>query len=213
MSFPPRHAPLRILIADDHGIVREGLKLVLAQAPTLAGTVDEAGTGEQVLALLAAHGADLLVLDLGMPGVSGSGWVRTLRQRYPALHIMVLTANTDERTRAAVLEAGADAYLAKTGDSQPLLAAVARLAGGAARPRARAAQAAHVETPDEALTRREQQVLAMAALGATAAQIAQDLHISPFTARKHRENLMRKLGLHNTAELVAYAMRLGLPTA
>ncbi|MNQ84532.1 Oxygen regulatory protein NreC [compost metagenome] len=163
-----------------------------------------------MLALLAAHGADLLVLDLGMPGVSGSGWVRALRTRYPALHIMVLTANTDERTRIAVLEAGADAFLAKTGNSQPLLAAIAELAGGAARPRP--ARSTHAETPDETLTRREQQVLAMAALGATAAQIAQDLHISPYTARKHRENLMRKLGLHNTAELVAYAVRLGLPT-
>ncbi|QVQ25954.1 response regulator [Achromobacter deleyi] len=210
MSFPPPQAPLRILIADDHGIVREGLRMMLAQAQALVGAVDEAGTGEQVLALLAAHGADLLVLDLGMPGVSGSGWVRALRARYPALHIMVLTANTDERTRIAVLEAGADAFLAKTGNSQPLLAAIAELAGGAARPRA--ARATHAETPDETLTRREQQVLAMAALGATAAQIAQDLHISPYTARKHRENLMRKLGLHSTAELVAYAVRLGLPT-
>lgn len=210
MSFPPPQAPLRILIADDHGIVREGLRMMLAQAQAPVGAVDEASTGEQVLALLAAHGADLLVLDLGMPGVSGSGWVRALRTRYPALHIMVLTANTDERTRIAVLEAGADAFLAKTGNSQPLLAAIAELAGGAARPRP--TRATHAETPDETLTRREQQVLAMAALGATAAQIAQDLHISPYTARKHRENLMRKLGLHNTAELVAYAVRLGLPT-
>jgi len=210
MNLPPSRVPLRILLADDHGIVREGLKMVLSQAQAPIGAVDEAGTGEQVLALLAAHGADLLVLDLGMPGISGSGWVRALRLRYPALHIMVLTANTDERTRAAVLEAGADAFLAKTGSSQPLLAAISDLASGAMRPRA--AHAAYAHTPDETLTRREQQVLAMAARGATAAQIAEDLHISPYTARKHRENLMRKLGLHSTAELVAYAVRLGLPT-
>ncbi|EHK68148.1 two-component response regulator protein [Achromobacter arsenitoxydans SY8] len=210
MIFRPPQAPLRILLADDHGIVREGLKMMLAHAQATIGAVDEAATGEQALALLAAHGADLLVLDLGMPGVSGSGWVRALRVRHPALYIMVLTANTDERTRAAVLEAGADAFVAKTGSSQPLLAAIAALASGVARPRA--APAAYMQTPDETLTRREQQVLAMAALGATAAQIAQDLHISPFTARKHRENLMRKLGLHSTAELVAYAVRLGLPT-
>lgn len=213
MNFPAERAPLRILLADDHGIMREGLKMVLAQAPAAIGAVDEASTGEQALALLAAHGADLLVLDLGMPGVSGSGWVHALRLRYPALHIMVLTANTDARTRAAVLEAGADAYLAKTGDSRPLLAAIAGLSRGAARPAACSIPAPHVQTPGEALTRREHQVLAMAALGATAAQIAQDLHISPYTARKHRENLMRKLDLHNTAELVAYALRLGLPTA
>ncbi|SSW64650.1 response regulator [Achromobacter agilis] len=211
MSFPVPRAPLRVLLADDHGIVLEGLKMVLTGMPAAIGAIDEAATGEQALALLAAHGADLLVLDLGMPGVSGSNWVRALRASYPALRIIVLTANTDERTRAAVLEAGADDYLAKTGNSQALLAAIARQAAAPAR--ARTPQAALPEVPAETLTPREQQVLALAALGATAAQIAQDLHISPFTARKHRENLMRKLALHNTAELVAYAMRLGLPTA
>lgn len=211
MSFAPEPAPLRVLLADDHGIVREGLRMLLAGAQVPIGTVDEAATAEQVLALLAAHGADVLVLDLGMPGVSGSGWVRTLRTRYPQLAIMVLTANTDERTRAAVLDAGADEFLAKSGNSQVLLAAINRLACNPAPPRA--PQTAHTQTPDETLTKREQQVLALAAQGATAIQIAAELHISPFTARKHRENLMRKLALHNTAELVAYAMRLGLPTA
>ncbi|WP_241074924.1 response regulator [Achromobacter insuavis] len=203
---------LRVLLADDHGIVREGLKMVLSQAGAMIGSIDEAATGEQVLALLAAHGADVLVLDLGMPGVAGSGWVRALRERHPALHIMVLTANTDARSRQAILDAGADEYLAKTGNSRELMAAIQRLhdgqAGRPAQPRS-----THAPAPAETLTRREQQVLALAAQGATAAQIGAALHISPLTARKHRENLMRKLALHSTAELVAYAVRLGLPGA
>ena len=203
---------LRVLLADDHGIVREGLKMVLSQAGAMIGSIDEAATGEQVLALLAAHGADVLVLDLGMPGVAGSGWVRALRERHPALHIMVLTANTDARSRQAILDAGADEYLAKTGNSRELMAAIQRLhdgqAGRPAQPRP-----THAPAPAETLTRREQQVLAQAAQGATAAQIGAALHISPLTARKHRENLMRKLALHSTAELVAYAVRLGLPSA
>ena len=203
---------LRVLLADDHGIVREGLKMVLSQAGAMIGSIDEAATGEQVLALLAAHGADVLVLDLGMPGVAGSGWVRALRERHPALHIMVLTANTDARSRQAILDAGADEYLAKTGNSCELMAAIQRLhdgqAGRPAQPRP-----THAPAPAETLTRREQQVLALAAQGATAAQIGAALHISPLTARKHRENLMRKLALHSTAELVAYAVRLGLPSA
>ena len=203
---------LRVLLADDHGIVREGLKMVLSQAGAMIGSIDEAATGEQVLALLAAHGADVLVLDLGMPGVAGSGWVRALRERHPALHIMVLTANTDARRRQAILDAGADEYLAKTGISRELMAAIQRLhdgqAGRPAQPRP-----THAPAPAETLTRREQQVLALAAQGATAAQIGAALHISPLTARKHRENLMRKLALHSTAELVAYAVRLGLPSA
>lgn len=203
---------LRVLLADDHGIVREGLKMVLSQAGAMIGSIDEAATGEQVLALLAAHGADVLVLDLGMPGVAGSGWVRALRERHPALHIMVLTANTDARSRQAILDAGADEYLAKTDNSRELMAAIQRLhdgqAGRPAQPRP-----THAPAPAETLTRREQQVLALAAQGATAAQIGAALHISPLTARKHRENLMRKLALHSTAELVAYAVRLGLPSA
>ena len=203
---------LRVLLADDHGIVREGLKMVLSQAGAMIGSIDEAATAEQVLALLAAHGADVLVLDLGMPGVAGSGWVRALRERHPALHIMVLTANTDARSRQAILDAGADEYLAKTGNSRELMAAIQRLhdgqAGRPAQPRP-----THAPAPAETLTRREQQVLALAAQGATAAQIGAALHISPLTARKHRENLMRKLALHSTAELVAYAVRLGLPSA
>lgn len=203
---------LRVLLADDHGIVREGLKMVLSQAGAMIGSIEEAATGEQVLALLAAHGADVLVLDLGMPGVAGSGWVRALRERHPALHIMVLTANTDARSRQAILDAGADEYLAKTGNSRELMAAIQRLhdgqAGRPAQPRS-----THAPAPAETLTRREQQVLALAAQGATAAQIGAALHISPLTARKHRENLMRKLALHSTAELVAYAVRLGLPSA
>jgi DNA-binding NarL/FixJ family response regulator len=210
LPFPP--PLLRVLLADDHGIVREGLKMVLQQAPAMIGTIDEAATGEQVLALLAAHGADVLVLDLGMPGVAGSGWVRALRDRHPALHIMVLTANTDARSRQAILEAGADAYLAKTGSSHEVMAAIQRLHQD---PADRPARARPNHTPAQAdtLTRREQQVLALAAQGATAAQIGAALHISPLTARKHRENLMRKLSLHSTAELVAYAVRLVLPSA
>lgn len=210
LPFPP--PLLRVLLADDHGIVREGLKMVLQQAPALIGSIDEAATGEQVLALLAAHGADVLVLDLGMPGVAGSGWVRALRDRHPALHIMVLTANTDARSRQAILDAGADAYLAKTGSSHELVAAIQRLHQDPADRPARA-RPNHTPTPADTLTRREQQVLALAAQGATAAQIGAALHISPLTARKHRENLMRKLSLHSTAELVAYAVRLGLPSA
>lgn len=210
LPFPP--PLLRVLLADDHGIVREGLKMVLQQAPAMIGSIDEAATGEQVLALLAAHGADVLVLDLGMPGVAGSGWVRALRDRHPALHIMVLTANTDARSRQAILEAGADAYLAKTGSSHELMAAIQRLHQDPADRPVRA-RPNHPPAPADTLTRREQQVLALAAQGATAAQIGAALHISPLTARKHRENLMRKLSLHSTAELVAYAVRLGLPSA
>ena len=153
----------------------------------------------------------MITLKQGWRGADVRRLQEALNRKLSPSPALVPDGDYGPRTRAAVLDAGADEFLAKSGNSQALLAAINRLACNPAAPRA--PQAAHTQTPDETLTKREQQVLALAAQGATAIQIAAELHISPFTARKHRENLMRKLALHNTAELVAYAMRLGLPTA
>ncbi|MBP6705873.1 MAG: response regulator transcription factor, partial [Achromobacter sp.] len=121
---------LRILVADDHHLVREGVKLVLSQRSLehLVQVVAEATCAESVLTQLAAHEIDLLVLDLGMPGITGSRWIRALRDAHPELHIIVMTANQDTHTRDAVLAAGVEAYLLKQGETQTLLDAVNALA-------------------------------------------------------------------------------------
>jgi DNA-binding NarL/FixJ family response regulator len=201
--------PTRVALADDHAIVLEGLKLVLSGIGNLV-VAGEAADGAQLLALLEREPADLLVMDLGMPGVDGLAFVQRLRARHPALRILVLTGSAGAGMAHAAIEAGANGYLVKSGDIRHLVPALMALREG--RNFVAARDAAAAATPDAlaALTRREQQILMLIARGATAGDIAAQLDISPLTARKHRENLMRKLDLHNTAEVVSYAARHGI---
>ncbi|UXN71932.1 response regulator transcription factor [Devosia neptuniae] len=200
---------LKVILADDHAIVREGLKLLLS---TMAGVdvVGEAADAAAVLAQLLANDADLLVLDLGMPGIAGVQFIRDLRGAHAKLRILVLTANVEPRMVTAALEAGADGYLTKHGDAAEIGLAIAAMRDGRpyVSPVTGAASQSLSPIP---LTRREREILALIANGTTTPEIAARLGISPLTARKHRENLMRKLNLHNAAELTAYAVRLGLP--
>lgn len=213
---------LRVLIADDHGIVRDGLRLLLS---TLEGVevVGEAADGLRLQALLEEQRADLLLLDLNMPGLNRLQFIHDLRQRHPRLSILVLTANTELATVRSVLDAGVHGYLSKGEDTAELLEAIAALRSGqhylarslrfqlerpSLRPQGRADLLCAVE-----LTKRERQILTLAAQGRSAREIAEHFSISPLTVRKHRENLMRKLDLHSPAELAAYAVRLGVPSA
>ena len=200
---------LKVILADDHAIVREGLKLLLS---TMEGVdvVGEAADAAAVLTQLAANDADLLVLDLGMPGIAGVQFIRDLRGAHAKLRILVLTANVEPRMVTAALEAGADGYLTKHGDAAEIGLAIAAMRDG--RPYISPATGAVSQSLSPIpLTRREREILALIANGTTTPEIAARLGISPLTARKHRENLMRKLNLHNAAELTAYAVRLGLP--
>lgn len=213
---------LRIALADDHALIREGLKLLIATEGEHE-VVGEAADGASLLQLLAATAPDLLVLDLGMPGLTGLSYIRGLRERFSRLRILILTANTDMRTVEGALAAGVAGYLVKGGDLDEFFAALAALQqqetyvspplravlqqGAPPMPGgARFEALSHVP-----LTRRERELLVLIAGGATARDAAARLGISPLTARKHRENLMRKLDLHSAAELAAFAVRLGLP--
>lgn len=212
---------LKVLIADDHSIVRDGLKFLLSTRDDL-DVVGEAARSEEILAVLAQQPVDVLLLDLGMPGVNRLAFIRELRRDFCALKIIVLTANIDLSTIRGVLEAGVHAYISKTDDSQELFAAL----DAVAQHRLYLAVAVRyvvdghgTSTPQSdlivnaELTARERQILALIAQGASSTEIAGRFCISAFTVRKHRENLMRKLDLHNTAELAAYVVRLGLPSA
>lgn len=214
---------VKTIIADDHAVVREGLKQLLSTVDglTLCG---EAADGEAVHRLLSERSADLLVLDLGMPGVSGFQFIANLKTEWPELRVLVLTANVEPRSVRAAFSAGASGYLTKSGEPSELIAAIDAVRKGSlyVAKEVRFAVDQHnrpSETPEPAvtiispvtLTRRERQILGMIPHGATSRDIANRLGISPLTARKHRENLMRKLDLHSGAELTAYAIRLGLP--
>ncbi|WP_109576220.1 response regulator transcription factor [Aminobacter sp. AP02] len=215
---------LTFILADDHAIVREGLKLLISAMENMS-VVGEAADGEALLGLVRSVRADFLILDLGMPGVAGIQFIADIGEFAPRLKIVVLTANIEPRTVRATLEAGASAYLTKDGDPEELAEAIAAVRSGSTylartvrfaitepnrNSRPHAAQDILSPVP---LTRREREILALVAQGLTARETAERLGISPLTARKHRENLMGKLNLHSAAELTAYAVRLGLPTA
>src|SRR5947208_2421487 len=214
---------VKAIIADDHAVVREGLKQLLSTVDqlTIGG---EAADGEAVHRVLNESSADLLILDLGMPGVGGFQFIANLKTEWPDLRVLVLTANVEPRSVRAAFSAGANGYLTKSGDPSELIAAIDAIRKGNlyVAEEVRFAVEQHGgsnETPEPtaaitspvALTRRERQILGMIPHGATSRDIANRLGISPLTARKHRENLMRKLDLHSGAELTAYAIRLGLP--
>lgn len=214
---------MRTIIADDHAIMREGLKQLLSTVDDLTVS-GEAANAEAVHQLLNESSADLLILDLGMPGVSGFQFISNLKTAWPELRVLVLTANVEPRSVRAAFSAGANGYLTKTGDPSELIIAIGAIRNGNAyvAEEVRFAVDQHngsKEIPEPAaaiispvmLTRRERQILGMIPHGVSNRDIANRLGISPLTARKHRENLMRKLDLHSGAELTAYAVRLGLP--
>lgn len=214
---------MRTIIADDHAIMREGLKQLLSTVGDLTVS-GEAANAEAVHRLLNESSADLLILDLGMPGVSGFQFISNLKTAWPELRVLVLTANVEPRSVRAAFSAGANGYLTKTGDPSELITAIDAIRNGNAyvAEEVRFAVDQHngsKEIPEPAaaiispvmLTRRERQILGMIPHGVSNRDIANRLGISPLTARKHRENLMRKLDLHSGAELTAYAVRLGLP--
>lgn len=214
---------LRIVLADDHALIREGLKLLISTSGAYE-IVGEASDGPGLMQLLAEASADIVVLDLGMPGLMGLAYIRELLRAHPQVKVLVLTANSEPRTVEAALKAGAAGYLVKGGDLGELFEALSALQHGQTylSPPLRAvrAQGGRSTTPGRlpfeaishvALTRRERELLSLTAGGATARDVAARLGISPLTARKHRENLMRKLDLHSAAELAAFAVRIGLP--
>ncbi|HEV7307929.1 response regulator transcription factor [Ensifer sp.] len=214
--------PLTIIVADDHAIVREGLKLLLSTMEHVS-VVAEAADGEALVNLVRTSGADIILLDLGMPGVAGVQFITELKTIAPRTKILVLTANVEPRTVRATIEAGARGYLTKSGDPSELAASLESVSRGevylsqsirfaVSEPdRHQDPPAADAALSPIPLTRREMQILSLAAQGLTARETADRLGISPLTARKHRENLMRKLSLHSAAEVAAYAVRIGLP--
>ncbi len=215
---PAEETACRIILADDHALIREGLKLLIAAQQDRA-VVGEAADGASLAAVLKDRPAELLVLDLGMPGLMGLRSIAELHQAYPHLKILILTANTDPQMAQAALAAGADGYVVKGSDLDELFDALDALQQGRPYVSLPPRDAGLQQGPNDArggvssvaLTRRESELLALIAGGATTRAVAARLGISPHTARKHRENLMRKLDLHSATELAAYAVRVGLP--
>lgn len=204
---------IRILIADDHKIVRDGLKQILAASAdfTVAG---EAANGNEALALVKANDYDLAMLDMSMPGLAGIDLVRRLKLERPALRILVLSMHGEPQYAARALKAGASGYLTKDSAAEMLVSAIRKIAAGGVHISEAAAAslaAGAGDAPAHArLSDREYEVLRLLAAGRTPTEIAAALHLSVKTVSTHKSHVQEKLGVGSTAELVRYALANGL---
>lgn len=211
--------PVTIVLADDHQVVREGLRRLLETVPGFA-VVGEAAAGPEVVALVERVKPRVVVVDLMMPGLGGVEVTRQLRERAPDARVIILSMHSAEAFVLEALRAGAAGFVPKDAPGAELIRAVHETAAGRrylSPPLTDAVIAAYVERtaqgstdPFDALTAREREVLALAAEGCTSKQIAQRLSISPRTAESHRASLMKKLALKGQTDLVRYALQRGL---
>ncbi len=209
-SFPLPGAMTNIVIAEDHPLIREGLRSLLAQASDF-NVVADTGNGALVEQLLQQTATDLLLLDLDLPGCHGIALTARIKQQHPHIKILILTGSTDHNSVRQAFAAGADGYLLKLEDSSELLEAIPTVLNNRRYVSKLLGPLDHFEEHDEqAMTPREQQILKLIAAGKSSQEIADALALSVFTVRKHKQNLMAKLSLHNAVELVRYAMHQGL---
>jgi len=210
---------VRILLVDDHPIVRQGLRTLL-QAEAEFAVVGEASSGIEALGLIEHLKPDVLVVDLMMPGVTGLEVVQQTRKSSPLTRVIVLSMHSDEGYVLQALKCGAMGYVLKEANPCDLILAVREVVAGRrflSAPLSERAIEVYIrrgqeagEDPYELLTKREREVLQLAAQGLTNNGIAAALFISPRTVEIHRANMMHKLGLHHQADLVRYAMRRGI---
>jgi DNA-binding NarL/FixJ family response regulator len=207
---------MRVLIADDHAVVREGLKRVLAGLPE-GVEVGEAGSAREALTLARGACWDIALLDIAMPGGNGLELLKQLQREYPALPVLILSMYPEEQYALRVLKAGAFGYLTKESATDQLIAAIQtarrgeRYASPEIAARLMTALAVEMEeSPQKNLSDREFEILRMIAQGYGVSRIAAKLSLSVSTVGTYRSRLLSKLGLRQTAELIAYAVRHGL---
>jgi len=214
ISSPLSSAPIRVMLADDHRVLRELLKLFLEKNG--CEVVGEAATGEEALTLAAKVRPQVLVMDLEMPGVGGLPITHRIAKLSPAPRVLILSAyNDEEYVIEALTRAGAAGYLLKHDGIDELLNAVRAINTGKRylSPSVAPILLGRLQSPDpsrsilDLLTQREREVLRLIGQGATSKEVAERLGISPKTAQVHRENLKQKLALRTTADLIRYAIK------
>lgn len=222
---------IRLMLVDDHDVVRTGLKTFLETQEGLQ-VVAEANSGEKAIQVALADRPDVIVMDITMPEMDGLEATRRLKMVYPECKILALTVHADKQYFFEMLSAGAVGYVTKQAAAEELVAAIRAVAQGhvylqpalarwllddyrrlLSQPAGQAAALDESESPDnglEVLSTRERQVLEEVAEGMTNPQIGEQLGISPKTVARHRERIMNKLNLHSSTELVKFAIRTGL---
>lgn len=213
---------IKILIADDHSIIRSGLRMLFRSNAEFS-VIAEAENGEEALEKIALHKPDIVILDISMPKINGIEATRVIRERHPSTKVLILTIYESEEYVNQMVLAGASGYVLKDAGKKELFAAVRAIAAGERffspgisklmiDEFIRQAQSKHHRKPDSkpVLTSRETEILSYIARGLTNSQIAKKLFLSIRTIDTHRNNLMQKLNIHDTAGLVRYAIESGL---
>jgi two-component system response regulator NreC len=213
---------VRIILADDHPVVRVGLRALLEAEPDIQ-VVGEANNGVEALALVAELAPDIVVMDISMPEMDGMEATRRVRDSFPETKVLILTVHAQERYLFPVLKAGAAGYVLKSTVDTRLVDAIRTVAGGGVFLYASATRLlledylTQLETSDsqddyDSLSEREREVLKLCALGHTAPEIAEQLVLSPKTVETYRTRVMQKLNMSTRADLVKYALARGLLT-
>ncbi len=206
---------IRILLADDHTVVRQGFRHILAAQPDME-IVAEAGDGREAVEIAEKLGPDVVVMDVAMPNLNGIEATRRLARSSPRTRVLALSMHKDSVYVREILRSGARGYLLKDSFDRDLLNAVRAVARGEGYLSPAISEAVlsdyrkHVTDPLDLLSGREREILQMIAEGKTNKEIASVLKLSVYTVDAHRGRIMEKLNLHSTGELVRFAMRHGL---
>ena len=207
---------IRILIADDHGLIREGIRKVLKNHPDMT-VMGEAGNCQEIFAQLERETPDVLILDISLPGRSGLDALGELRERYPRVQVLVLSMYPEERYAVRAIKAGAAGYVTKQSAAKELVNAIRKVQGGGRYISPTLAEqlaneiAAQTDRPlHEALSDRELEIARWLALGKTGTEIAAELSLSVNTVANHRARILKKMQMKNNAELIRYAIEHGL---
>jgi len=208
---------MRVLIADDHGIVRSGLRLLLERQPDVE-VIGEAADGAEAREIAIRERPDLAILDVRMPKLTGLQATREIKRQAPEVAVLILSMHDDERYLFEALKAGASGYVLKTQADADLVEAIRAVERGEPflTPAAQQTLIKDVlergreDAGDEDLTPREEEIVKLVAEAHTTREIAEVLHLSEKTVENHRGNAMRKLGMRDRVELVRYAIRRGL---
>ena len=205
---------IRVLVADDHTIVREGLKQILAKSGDLM-VAGEAANGNDVLRMVREAAWDVLVTDMSMPGRNGLELIKLVKAAQPKLPVLVLSMYGEEQFAVRAIRAGASGYLNKESASDQLVIAIRKIAGGGVHVSPAVAEAllrnvrdgnAVRSLPHEQLSDRELQVLQLIAGGHSVSEIAETLNLSPKTVSTHKTRILEKMNMTNQAELIRYAL-------
>ena len=202
---------VRVLLVDDHTVVRRGLRRILESVPEIE-VIGEVGDGTAAVGAATALDPDVVLMDLSLPGLNGIQATRRILGEKPGVNVVMLSMHAEEQYIEQSLAAGAKGYLVKDSDDNDVVGAVLTVADGVTQlpfpGSIRPMRPASVSP--EVLSRRERQILGMICSGRTNREMANELRLSPNTIETHRKHLIEKLDLHSTAELVRYAIRHGM---